>query len=131
VLNPLVAGEPTYADVLEKTTPRYTAVIKDNQGNAIPAASLVTLTLLLYVIKADGTTSYIRGAVGAPQNVLNANNVTVDSNGNLVWSIQVADTTLVEAVPFERHVALWTWTTATITGRHELILVVKNLTELS
>lgn len=130
MLNPLIPGEPSVADVLEKTTPRYTAVLRDNTGAAIASGSLVTLTLLLYVIKADGTTSYIRGSAGAPQNVLNTNNVTVDGSGNLVWSIQVADTTLVEAVPFERHIALFTWTTATQTGRHELVLTVKNLAEL-
>ena len=130
MLSPLVAGEPSIVDVLEKTTPRYTAILTDDQLAPIPAASLLTLTLLLYVIKADGTISYIRGAAGVPQNVLNANNVTVDTNGNLVWAIQTTDTTLVEALPFERHIALWAWTTATITGRHELHLVVKNLGEL-
>lgn len=131
MLNPLVAGEPTTADVLEKTTPRYTAILRDAQGVAIPAASLVTLTLLFYVIKADGTYSYIRGSAGTGQNVLNANNVTVDSNGALVWSLQVADTTLVEDLIAERHLALWTWTTATITGRHECVFTVKNLLQVS
>lgn len=131
MLNPLVAGEPSSVDVLEKTTPRYTAVLTSNQGTPIPAASLVTLTLLLYVTKADGTYTYLRGSAGTGQNVLNTNNVTVDSNGNLVWSIQAADTTLVEAVPFEKHLALWAWTTTTITGRHELELNVKNLIQVS
>lgn len=131
MLNPLVAGEPSRVDCLEKTTPRYTAVLRDNTGAAIPAASLATLTLLLYVVKADGTFSYIRGSAGTGQNVLNANNVTVDVNGNLVWLVQVADTTLVEALPFEQHIALFTWTTSTQTGRHELILTVKNLTQVS
>lgn len=129
MLNPLIAGEPTLADVLEKTTPKYTAVVQDDSGNPLPAASLTTLTLFLYVIKADGTTQYIRGAAGAPQDVLNVNNVTVDASGNLVWSIQVADTTMIETLDFERHLALftWTWAAGTRTGRHQLILVVKNL----
>ena len=130
MLTSLIAGEPSTVDVLEKTTPRYTAVITDDQGVAIPLVSLVTLTLFLYVIKSDGTPSYILGAAGAPQNVLNANNVTADANGNLVWSIQTTDTTFVEALPFELHIALFTWTTATITGRHELHLTVKNLQEI-
>jgi hypothetical protein len=130
VLSPLIAGEPSTVDVLEKSTPRYTATITDDQGAVIPAASLVTLTLFLYVIKADGTTSYIRGAAGVPQNILNANNVTVDVNGHLVWSIRTTDTTLVETLPFERHIALFSWTTATITGRHEVHFTVKNLQEI-
>lgn len=131
MLTPLIPGEPSTADVLEKTTPRFTAILRDNTGTPIPAASLATLTLLLYVIKADGTYSYIRGSAGTGQNVLNTNNVTVDSNGNLAWAIQVADTTLVESVPFEAHIALWTWTTSTQTGRHELRLNVKNLVQVS
>lgn len=133
MLSPLIAGEPTEADVLEKTTPKYTATITDDAGTALPAASLTTLTLLLYVIKTDGTKSYIRGSAGTGQNVLNANNVAIDANGLLTWSIQVADTTLVESLPVERHIGLWTWTWAAgaKTGRHELILSVKNLNEVS
>lgn len=130
MLTALIAGEPTTADVLDQTTPRYTARVEDNQGVAIPAASLLTLTLLLYVIKADGTYAYIRGSAGAGQNVLNTNNVTVDTDGRLVWAIQVADTTLVEDIPVERHIALWTWTWATGTGRHELHLAVRNLLQV-
>jgi hypothetical protein len=50
----------------------------------------------------------------------------------VTWSIQVLDTTLVEAtLPFERHIALWQWTTATAAGKHESILVVKNLSQVS
>lgn len=129
MLNPLIADEPSIADVLEKTTPKYSAVIQDDAGNPLPAASLTTLTLFLYVIKADGSTQYIRGAAGAPQNVLNVNNVTVDANGNLVWAIQTTDTTMVETLEFERHLALftWTWAAGAKTGRHQVILVVKNL----
>lgn len=132
MLNPLVAGEPSIVDVLEKTTPRYTATVKDDTGAALPAASLLTLTLLLYVEKADGTRAYIRGSALTGQNVLNANNVTVDINGLVTWSLQVADTTLNDsAIPFERHIALWQWTWATSrAGKHELVLVVKNLTEV-
>ncbi len=131
MLTPLIAGEPSTVDVLEQTTPQYTAILRDNTGAAIPAASLVTLTLFLYVIKADGTIGYIRGSAGTPQNVLNANNVTVDANGLVTWALQVADTTLVDVLLFERHLALFTWTTAAQTGRHELVLTVKHLVQVS
>ena len=129
MLNPLVAGEPSTVDVLEKTTPAYTATVRDDAGNALPAASLTTLTLFLYVIKADGTTQYIRGAAGAPQDILNANNVTVDANGLVTWSLQITDTTLVETLDFERHLAVftWTWSAGAKTGRHQVVFVVKNL----
>ena len=126
MLTPLIPGEPTLGTVLERTTPRYRAVFKDDVDAVIPAASLTTLLLTLYVTQTNGILFYIR----SDQNVLNANNVTVDANGVLVWSIQIADTTMIEAVPYERHVALfeWTWAAGTKSGKHELVLVVKNLT---
>lgn len=125
MLMPLVAGEPSIAEVLEQTTPRYRAVITDDQGLPIPAASLTELLLTLTVIRSNGTITFLR----ADQPAINANNVTVDANGVLVWSIQVADTTLVEDLPAERHIALfeWGWGTGR-KGKHELVLVVKNLT---
>lgn len=126
MLTPLIAGEPTTVEVLERTTPRYRAVLEDNEGNPIPAASLTTFTLTLYVIKIDGTLELIRN----DQNIPNANNVTVDTNGVVIWSMQVADLALVEAVPFERHVALfeWTWSAGAKAGKHEVVFSVKNLT---
>lgn len=130
MLNPLVANEPSTVDVLEQTTPVYTATITDETGMPLPASSLSTLTLSLYVIRADGTITYINSRQS--QNVLNANNVTVDSNGLVTWAIQVADTTLIDALPFERHLALWSWTWPTNrAGKHELVLTVKHLGTVS
>jgi hypothetical protein len=131
MLSPLIAGEPTTADVLELTTPRYTAVIQDDEGQPLPAASLTSLTLTLYVIRTDGTIGIINSRNA--QNVLNASNVTVSAAGLLVWSIQTADTALQETLAFERHIALWTWTwlAGAKTGRHELVLTVKNLQQVS
>jgi hypothetical protein len=133
---PLIRSEPSTVDVLEKETPLYTATLTDDSGAILPAATLQTLTLLLYIEKADGTHSYIRGSAGVGQNVLNTNNVTIDSTGLLTWKIQVADTTLNDqTVPFERHVGLWTWTWTDAggsarRGSHELVLTVKNLSEV-
>ncbi len=123
---------PLVYDVLEKTTPAYTATVKDDAGVALPAASLTTLTLTLYVINADGTTTIVNSRNA--QNVLNVNNVTVDTNGLVTWSVQVADTTFVDAtLPFERHIARfdWTWSSGSKTGRHEVVLNVQNLTLVS
>lgn len=131
MLTPLQPGEPSTVDVLEGETPRYTATLKDDQGVPLPAASLTTLTMKLYVIKSDGSHQFIRGAAGAGQNVLNANNVTIDANGSIVWAMQVADTSLIEAVPFETHIALWEWTWPTSrAGKHEVFFVVKALNEV-
>lgn len=128
----LTTLDPQTYLIPEKATGLYTATLVGNDGvTPIPSATLSTLTLLLYVIKQDGTSSYLRGSVGTPQNVLNQNNVTVDPTSGLVtWSIQTADTTLVEALDYERHIALFQWSWAGGAGKHEAVLVVKNIREV-
>jgi len=117
-------SDPQTFPIDEKESGRYTAVIVGNDGvTPLPGPTLTTLILSLYVIKQDGTDSMIRTS----QNVLNANNVTVDAAGLLVWIVQVADTTLVEVVPFERHIALFEWTWPSGAGKHEVVLNVRNL----
>lgn len=125
--------EPVVFEVNEKTTPTYRATIKDDQDppQAIPLATLLTLTLTLYVVNADGTTTILNSR--SQQNVLNANNVTVDATGHLAYTLQIADTTIANAaLPFERHIALfeWTWPTSKA-GKHEVIFSVRNLTRVS
>jgi len=123
--------DPKPFDVLEKTSGQYTATIVGNDGvTALPGATLSTLTLTLYVIKADGTTAYINSR--NHQNVLNTANVTVSAAGLVTWIYQVADTTLNDAtLLFERHIALFEWTWPAGAGKHEVVLVVRNLTEVT
>lgn len=121
--------EPRTFDILEQSTGQYTATIVGNDGvTALPAATLLSLALTLYVIKTDGTIGYVNSRNA--QNVLNLNNVTVNSAGLITWAIQAGDTTLVEALPFERHIALFEWTWANGAGKHEMVLVVQNLGEV-
>jgi hypothetical protein len=124
-----MAIEPLSFDVLEQATGQFTATVVGNDGvTALPGATLSTLALTLYVIKTDGTIAYVN--TRNAQNVLNANNVTVSAAGLVTWTLQVADTTLVEVLPFERHIALWEWTWPAGAGKYEVIFVVKNLTEV-
>lgn len=112
--------------IAEQSTGSYTATIVGNDGvTPLPGATLVSLFLTLYVIKADGTDAIVNGRNA--QNVLNTNNVTVSPAGLLTWTIQIGDTTLVEAIPFERHIALFQWTWAGGAGKKEVVLVVENL----
>jgi hypothetical protein len=121
--------EPRTFDILENTSGRYTATIVGEDGvTPLPAATLSTLVLTLYVIKTDGMIGYVNGRNA--QNILNANNVTVSAAGLLTWAIQVLDTTLVETLPFERHIALFEWAWPNGVGKHEAIFIVKNLTEV-
>ena len=121
--------EPRTFDILEQSTGSYSADIVGNDGiTPLPLATISTLALTLYVILTNGTVQFINGRNN--QNVLNANNVAVDAFGHLIWTVQTADTTLVEAIPFERHIALFEWTFPQGAGKHEIVLVVKNLTEV-
>lgn len=118
--------DPLVFPINELSTGKYTAVIVGNDGvTPLPALTLSTLTLSLYVINSAGAQVIVNGRNA--QNVLNANNVTVDSNGNLVWNIQVGDTTLVENIPFEIHRAVFAWTWAGGQGNHEVFLTVRQL----
>lgn len=116
--------DPRTFPIDELTTGRYTGTLTGNDGvTPLSGAALATFLLTLYVIKADGTDTLIRDHVS----ILNANNVTIGTDGAVVWLIQTTDTTLVEAIPFERHIALFEWTWAGGAGKHEVILVVRNL----
>lgn len=116
----------TFDPINEQTTASFTAQITGNDGvTPLPLASISTLVLTLYAIKADGTDQIINSRNA--QNILNANNVTITVGGALTWVVQIADTTLVEAIPFERHIALFEWTGAFGAGKQEVILPIRNL----
>lgn len=123
-------SEPLSFPIEEKCTGQYTAILVNNDGvTPLPGGTLSTLVLTLYAIKADGTDGVVNGRNA--QNVLNANNVTVDGAGLLTWAIQIGDTTLIEAIPFERHIALFEWTWPQGAGKHEVVLLVRNLHKVS
>ena len=114
--------------VLEKTTPKYTAYVRDAEGVVIPAADLTTLTLSLKN-KADSSTINSRSALSA----LNANDVTVHATSGLVtWQTVVADTTLVSTSlalgeTEERvYTFIWTYGGGVKRGTHEESFFVKN-----
>lgn len=115
--------------VPERSTSRYTAVIVDDAEVAIPAASLNTLTLTLYVLDADKT---IINSVTAV-NILNTGRGAVDSNGNLTITLTAADNQIVTATRnTETHVALieWTYDGGTKYGRHEFEFRVQNMSKV-
>jgi hypothetical protein len=130
------------ADVPEQTSGLYRATLRDEHGVLLPGNVLNTLALTLYVKKADGTIAYVNSRNA--QNVLNQNDVLVyaalqtDPDGvqfNLKWSYKIEDTTLVEDLPFERHIALFEFSWPRPIGsaaawKHELILNVQNLGEV-
>jgi len=65
-----------------------------------------------------------------PQDVLNKNNVTVDSNGIMVWLMQPKDTKIVDpSLNSEIHRAIFTWTYSggTKTGRYIIDFTIQNI----
>lgn len=82
----------TLLTITEGTTPTYTAILKDNEGVVVPAASLSAVRLRLY---STATGAVINSRNG--QNVLNANNVTINNVGLLTWKLLEADTILVDS----------------------------------
>jgi len=115
----------------EQTTPKITAVIKDENGVAIPGTSLDTLTLDFYNLS-DGPTFAVINSRTA-QNVLNLNDVTVDASGNLIWQMVPADNAVIDAtLKTENHRAVfnWTYSSGAKTGRHIIDLTVVNLEKI-
>lgn len=73
------------ATILEETTAKFTAVVKDQDGTAIPYTSLDTLQLTVYD---QDTETVLRTTTDA----LNSNGVTVDASGNLTWILEPYET---------------------------------------
>ena len=121
--------QPREFHQLERTTGSFRGVLTDHLGDPIPGSVLDTLTLTLY--DTDSAQTILNGR--NDQDVLNTNGVTVDEDGNLVWEIAALDNIINRsALTFERHVALfeWTWANGERFGKHEAIVVVRNLSKV-
>lgn len=108
---------PSERRIIEGTTPTYWAVIKDEQNppQPIALANIDDITVTLYVVNSDGTTTIVGGR--NKQGIRNENNVSIhDTSGLLTWSLQVEDTTLVDDSlkpgDIEPHLALFEFTYA-------------------
>lgn len=111
----------------EKCTGKFTGQLLDHNGASIPGTLLDSLTLSLFVL--GNETTYVNNRNN--QDVLNKNNVTVDSDGVLTWDIQVGDTAILGVGARETHRALfkWTWETSKA-GNAEFDLVITNVKNL-
>ena len=117
-----------FKNILEKTSQKYAATIKDVDDVVIPAASLTTLTLTLYSLH-----SLVVVNSRTTQDILNANNVTVSVAGALVWELQPADTAIIDdARSIEIHRALfeWTWGGGKA-GKHQVDFYITNVKKVT
>lgn len=112
----------------EGGTGKYTGTLTQEDGETIvPGSVLDSLTLTLK----DITTGQVINSRNA-QNVLNANNVTVDENGLLTWTLLPADLPFLRKNPppfdsdVEVHIAVfeWTWNN-TKAGRKKVFILVE------
>lgn len=114
--------------VNEQTTSKLTGQLVDQNGAGIPTGTLTAFTLTLYN-DADGSIINLRNG----QDVLNTNNVTVDSSGNVVWTIQPDDNVIVDDTQdAELHIALfqWQWGSPARKGKAAIGIRVANLAKV-
>ncbi len=114
----------------EKSTPKITAVIKDEDGIVIPGGSLNTLTLTLY----DKATDTLLGSRSAQQDILEVNGGSVDGSGNFALQLTAADMAIVtDAVRVETHIALieWTYNSGLLGNKKNIIFKVVNLNRVT
>lgn len=113
----------------EGSTAIYTTTLKDEDGVAIPASIISALTLTLSNV-ADGEIINDRDA----QDVLNNNNVTVDANGLLTYTLQPLDTAIQNsAVPFETHRATFqcSYNGGAGQSNQDVHFLIRNLSDVS
>ncbi len=100
-------------EFVEKSTPKITAVIKDEDDVVLPGSALDSLTLTLYDLLTDG----LLGGRSAGQDILGANGGAVDESGNFTLQLTEADMAIVDGTrAIETHVALVEWVYSTVLG---------------
>ena len=118
-----MALESSAALILERTTAFWSGVLKDQDGNVIPSAALSALKLT-HMVKDDNTPFTLINSRDH-QNVLNANNVTVDSAGLVTWEMLPVDNLIndnagISHVNEEPHVSVleFEWLAGARAGKH-------------
>jgi hypothetical protein len=112
----------------EEQSALYEWDLVDELGAVVPVANLTSLKLTLYDVATDTIINDRED-----QDVLNTNDVTFDSSGHGMWSIQPADNAIqTDTVDVEKHVALFvaTWAVGTKSKPHEVVLNVRNLRQV-
>jgi len=98
----------TIFPAIEATKAVYAGQLVDETGTPVPASVLTSGVLTLYDLRSG---SIINGRNG--QNILNANNVTIDASGNITWTMAPTDHPFLGGPPnptsVERHIAFFTF----------------------
>jgi hypothetical protein len=115
----------------EHTSGTIEGDIVDANGDPVPAASLTSAELTLYDWDTGaGGGSPQPGIINGreSQDILNSNNVTIDSDGHFVWSVQPDDNVIItQRRQVERHRAMFLFAWSGGEFRFECELDVVNL----
>lgn len=116
----------------ERSSAQIAFDIKDANGAAVPASALSSAQLTLFDMDtySGKASSPSEGIINnrLNQDVLNASNVTIDSNGHVVWSVQADDNVIVTSRrQIERHRAMFQFVWASGSFFYEIAIEVKNL----
>jgi hypothetical protein len=112
----------------ERTTPVYTATIKDADGVPIPLNQITSLTMTLF----DNATGSIINARD-DQDILNTNGVVVEeTSGKLIWNMSEQDTAIGNDASFyESRIGQFVWTYGSgKRGTHEILFTIRNLEKI-
>lgn len=116
--------------VAEKATCRITGKLVDELGAALGSSQLATLTMTLYAL----VSGFPILNSNTDKDILNANQGTVDSSGNLVLTLLPADNPIQDdANSVETHRALlkWTYGGGAKAGAAQIEFKVLNLTKVT
>lgn len=112
--------------IAEGVSAWYQAKLVDRNGTGVDADALTTLTLTFFAMD-DPAETIINSRT--QQNVLNENEVTLDSAGNLQWAMQPEDTVILDQRRrLERRIALFEWVGPVVgSGKHEVVMTIVNV----
>lgn len=117
-------------DVIQDTSGKYSATLLDEEGVGVDAADLDTVTLTLY----DTATEDIVNE-REEQNILNTNQVEIDTLGNLEWNWLPEDMPLLNEISRtpEVHTALFTfiWNSGASQLLHEVSFRINRVRQLA
>lgn len=106
-------------------------LVDGTTGDPIIKAQLGTLLCTQYYFNPDLTVSDSKHLATinsrVSQDILDLNNFTVSTTGNVVWFVQPEDTTKLDAGAQELHVALITWQYSGKQNSHQFLMYIRQL----
>lgn len=125
-----IVEEPQTVEMTEGTTPDYRAHLVDVNEDPVPGDALDFLTLKYFN---EYSEVYINGREGF--SVHNANGVTIDDAGLMVWRLRPEETVILDdSLHQEPHIALfefsWAGPSGPEYGKHVVRFLIQNISKV-